>query len=111
MNIEEAKEICRKEIANTYAEGKAKAISTVLSELDKKDRQLKIKNEYLSLIWQIGYDYDGCNTVKSLQELIDELLDLSIKAKQNDDKSVMYIGARGRTDIKMNILYEEVEEK
>ena len=38
MDIKEAKEICRKEITNTYAEGKAKAIETVLSELDKKDK-------------------------------------------------------------------------
>lgn len=28
----------------------------------------------LHLIWAIGCDYDGCNTVKSLKELIDELV-------------------------------------
>lgn len=33
------------------------------SELERK---LKIKNEYLGLICDFGYDYDGCNTVKSL---------------------------------------------
>ena len=41
------------------------------SELERK---LKIKNEYLGLICDFGYDYDGCNTVESLKELIDELV-------------------------------------
>ena len=26
------------------------------------------------MIWALGVDYDGCNTVKSLKELIDELV-------------------------------------
>ena len=36
------------------------------------ERQLKIKNEYLKMIYAIGYDYDGFNTVESLKQLIDE---------------------------------------
>lgn len=31
-------------------------------------------NNRRHLIWAIGYDYDGCNTVESLKELIDELV-------------------------------------
>ena len=38
MKIEEAKEILKDIMANTYAEGKAKAINTVLNELNKKDK-------------------------------------------------------------------------
>lgn len=38
MNIEEAKEILKDIMVNTYAEGKAKAINTVLNELNKKDK-------------------------------------------------------------------------
>ena len=69
-------------------------------------RQIIIKNNYLDLIWQIGYDYDGCNTIKSLKELIDELIDLATKGLKNDDKSIMYIGANG---INKNILFEKVD--
>lgn len=38
--------------------------------------------EYLDLIYDISVDYDGCNTVESLKELIDEMVDLTKKAKQ-----------------------------
>lgn len=31
-------------------------------------------NNRRHLIWALGVDYDGCNTVKSLKELIDELV-------------------------------------
>lgn len=38
-------------------------------------------DEWLWHIWAIGLDYDGCNTVESLKELVDELVDMSIKAR------------------------------
>jgi hypothetical protein len=47
---------------------KAKAENT---ELKTKVSDLR---ERLHWIWAIGVDYDGCNTVKSLKELIDELV-------------------------------------
>ena len=81
-----------------------------IKELEKKDREIQIKNNYLDLIWQIGYDYDGLNKVESLKELIDELVDYAIKAKKNDDKSVMYEGNRGKEIINQNILFEKVDE-
>ncbi len=31
-------------------------------------------NNRRHLIWALGVDYDGCNTVESLKELIDELV-------------------------------------
>ena len=79
-----------------------------IKELEKKDREIQIKNNYLDLIWQIGYDYDGLNKVESLKELIDELVDYAIKAKKNDDKSVIYEGNRGKEIINQNILFEKV---
>jgi hypothetical protein len=36
--------------------------------------------ELLDIMWGIGFDYDGCNTVKSLKELIDELMDMTKEA-------------------------------
>ena len=38
-------------------------------------------DEWLELLWQIGIDYDGCNTVESLKGLVDELIEISIKAR------------------------------
>lgn len=35
-------------------------------------RQIEIKNEYLVLIVDLTYDYDGFNTVEGLKGLIDE---------------------------------------
>ena len=39
-------------------------------------------DEWLELLWQIGIDYDGCNTVESLQGLVDELMEISTKARK-----------------------------
>ena len=75
-------------------------------KIKKLERQIKIKDSYLDLIWMIGYDYDGCNTVDSLKDLIDELTDLALKAKKNDDKSVMYNG--GDWGEPLNILFEKL---
>lgn len=90
-----------------------KYIDTVLNLIDKqqkqieeKERQLKIKNEYLQLAHDIAFDYDGCNTVKSLKSLIDEIVELINKAYKNDDNSIIYIGGNSK---KFNILHKEVE--
>ena len=73
----------------------------------KLKRQIKIKDEYLQLICELGYDYDGCNTVKSLKELIDELVKLANQAINNDDTTVMNIS--GPNVKKRNILGEEIK--
>ena len=41
---------------------------------DELKRQVADLRNRLHMIWAIGCDYDGCNTVKSLKELIDELV-------------------------------------
>ncbi len=88
------------------------AIDLILQELEQTQRNNRIKDGYLELIHGISFDYDGCNTIKTLKELIDELDDLTVKALKNDDKSVMYWSA---VDFKKgiekgkNVLFEEVE--
>ena len=42
-----------------------------VAELKEEIRDL---NNRRHLIWALGFDYDGCNTVESLKELIDELV-------------------------------------
>ena len=44
------------------------------AELKKQVDELKKR---LHLIWAIGVDYDGCSKIKSLKELIDEMVELT----------------------------------
>lgn len=83
------------------------AIKSVLEENKLLKRQNKIKNEYCSLIWNLGIDYDGLNTVESLKDLIGELVDYAIKAQTNNDKTVEYEGGNNE---KYNILREKIDE-
>lgn len=39
-------------------------------------------DEWLFNIWAIGSDYNGENTVEGLKKVIDELVDMSQKARQ-----------------------------
>ena len=39
-------------------------------------------DEWLTLLWMVGADYDGCNTVDSLKALVDELVDMALKAQR-----------------------------
>ena len=38
-------------------------------------------DEWLSMIWMVGVDYDGCITVTEFKRLIDELIKMSEKAR------------------------------
>lgn len=73
----------------------------VLKERDKEieelKRQIQIKNNYIKLILDILYDYDGYfsrqtneGSAKDLADLIDETCDYLKKAILNDDKSDVY---------------------
>lgn len=88
----------------TIDEVKGEAVK-LYTELKEKDRQIKIKDGYNKLLVDIGFDYDGCETVESLKSVIDDLVDLSKRAIANDDTYGIYEhGNRGT----LNILFEEV---
>lgn len=38
-------------------------------------------DEWLELIWDVALDYDGCNTVESLKDLVDEIIKMSDNAR------------------------------
>ena len=46
----------------------------VEADIDELKKELADLNNRRHLIWALGVDYDGCNTVESLKELIDELV-------------------------------------
>ena len=39
-------------------------------------------DEWLELLYDIGLGYDGCGTVESLKALVDELMEMSTKARK-----------------------------
>jgi polyhydroxyalkanoate synthesis regulator phasin len=47
---------------------------TVEADIDELKKEVADLNNRRHLIWALGVDYDGCNTVESLKELIDELV-------------------------------------
>ena len=71
-------------------------ISNKYQELQKENEQLKEKVKYqknkidnkddwCQLIADIGFDYDGCNTIESLKVLIDELVRYALNSRDNYD--------------------------
>jgi hypothetical protein len=46
----------------------------VEADIDELKKEVADLRNRLHLIWTLGFDYDGCNTVESLKELIDELV-------------------------------------
>lgn len=77
----------------------------IYNYIEKIERQNEIKDAYLDIIYDIGVDYDGCNTIKSLKELIDEFMKWAKFAMDNNDREPMFVGAR---DKEFNILHEEL---
>lgn len=69
------------------------------------ERQLKIKDEYCKTIIEIGLGYDGYEASDDLKKLIDELLSYAKMAIECDDKSQIFIDAKGN---KLNILSEVI---
>lgn len=71
------------------------------------DEQIKLKNAYCQLIVDLGFDYDGYNSVESLKSLIDELVGYAQKAIDNDDKTAIYVDEDGH---EQNILLEDIKD-
>jgi hypothetical protein len=85
------------------------AIMKIADERDEYKRKLKIKDVFLKLIIDIGYDYDGYdNDNEGLRSIIDELVDYARKALKEDDESVIYVGGSETEEKKLNILGEEI---
>ena len=68
-------------------------------------KQIIIMEKYLELIADLGYDYDGFNSVESLKGLIDELVRLANLGRVCNTTEPIYVN-KGK---KYNILLEEIE--
>lgn len=76
-----------------------------MKEIDL-ERKLKIKDKYLQLIIDLGFDYDGFNNSESLKLLIDELVRYANLGLNSNDTESMTIDENRR---EFNILGEELE--
>ena len=73
----------------------------------KKDRSIEIMKHYLELIYDLGYDYDGCNNdnVEDLKGLIDEMCRLARLGRACNVTEPIMEDGKGK---KYNILGEEI---
>lgn len=82
-----------------------KDIEEQKKENEKLRRRIEIKDEYLKLIADIGYDYEECNSVDGLKSVIEELIELGRRGLEEDIESCVYIGDKGE---RQNILKEKI---
>ncbi len=69
----------------------------------KKDRSIEIMEHYLELIYDLGYDYDGCNDVEDLKGLIGEMCRLASLGRARNVTEPIFVDSKG---MKANILGE-----
>ena len=69
-----------------------------------QERNIKVMQKYLELIYDLGVDYDGCNTIEGLKGLIDELMEYVYYSRICDTTKPIYINQ----DKRYNILHEEI---
>lgn len=63
-------------------------------------------DECLWQLWAVGLDYDGCHTVESLKGLVDELIDMALKARD-----CLHNGKLFKDEEESNRSYEEAQEE
>lgn len=85
MDIEESKELLKKELANTYSEKKAKAIEVLLNELDKKDK-IKDKLAFALADYVMYYEYDKCRNPEMIKNKAKEQIEYFTNKVEEDIK-------------------------
>ena len=67
--------------------------------------EVKTLRRRLHWIWAIGVDYDGCGTVESLKDLIDEMVEFTQMTDEQVDYSIYRKGAEETADKIVHYLY------
>lgn len=67
--------------------------------------EVKALRSRLHWIWAIGVDYDGCGTVESLKELIDEMVEFTQMTDEQVDYSIYRKGAEETANKIVHYLY------
>lgn len=86
----------------------------LIEEIIEKDKEIErlnniivIMEKYFELIVDLGYDYDGLNSIENLKGLIDELVRYASLGRVYNMTEAIYVNE----DKKYNILNEELKEK
>lgn len=72
--------------------------------IEEKDKVIQIMEKYLELIIDLGFDYDGLNTVESLKALIDEIVKYANLGRAYNITEPIFINGKK----KFNILGDEI---
>ena len=86
-------------------EEQSKTIKELQQELQRKDNIIQIMEKYLELIYDLGFDYDGCKTKEGLMILIDELVRYASLGRACNTTEVIYENGNN----KYNILHEVIK--
>jgi hypothetical protein len=76
-----------------------------VEQIMELQQEVKALRSRLHWIWAIGVDYDGCGTVESLKELIDEMVDFTQMSDDQVDYSIYRKGAIETADKIVHYLY------
>ena len=76
-----------------------------VEQIMELQQEVKALRSRLHWIWAIGVDYDGCGTVESLKELIDEMVEFTQMTDEQVDYSIYRKGAEETADKIVHYLY------
>jgi DNA repair exonuclease SbcCD ATPase subunit len=76
-----------------------------VEQIMELQQEVKALRSRLHWIWAIGVDYDGCGTVESLKELIDEMVDFTQMSDEQVAYSIYRKGAIETADKIVHYLY------
>jgi hypothetical protein len=76
-----------------------------IEQIMELQQEVKALRSRLHWIWAIGVDYDGCGTVESLKELIDEMVDFTQMSDEQVAYSIYRKGAIETADKIVHYLY------
>jgi hypothetical protein len=76
-----------------------------VEQIIELQQEVKALRSRLHWIWAIGVDYDGCGTVESLKELIDEMVDFTQMSDEQVEYSIYRKGAIETADKIVHYLY------
>jgi hypothetical protein len=82
-----------------------KEIDELQQKLQRKDNIIKIMENYLELIYDLGYDHDGCESTGDLMSLIDEIVKYASLGRVYNTTETIYVNGND----KYNILHEKIK--
>lgn len=76
-----------------------------VEQIVELQNEVKVLRNRLHWIWAIGVDYDGCGTVESLKDLIDEMVEFTQMTDEQVDYSIYRKGAEETANKIVHYLY------